>query len=222
MFKSRARPIVFTQYEHGRLAGTVARAWGNDSFDRPALDFAAFADGVALHDWGYGIVDNLPIGEAPEEEWLEVIRNGVEKRFEHPTTDIVVKLHLRRLLSWGSSPEREVLIAQIDERIDDRLDESEVKLEVFQRADKITQLCDMISFDCCFETPRRRAYEIFNRQDSAETAEITYEIRPGGEVLIDPWPFSVSVISGVTYAFQSAEYPDALNPLVVPFYIRGV
>ena len=41
MFKSRTREIVFTQYEHGRLAGTVARAWGNDTFDRPALDFDA-------------------------------------------------------------------------------------------------------------------------------------------------------------------------------------
>ena len=121
MFKSKVRAINVPQYEHGRLAGTVARAWGNDAFDCPALDFDAFVAGVTLHDWGYGVIDNLPIGAAPEDEWLEVIRKGVEKRFEHPTTDIVVKLHIRRLLSFYSSPEREAFIEQIDQRIADRL-----------------------------------------------------------------------------------------------------
>jgi len=220
MFKSWTRPIVYTQYEHGRLAGTVARAWGNDSFDRPALDFHAFAAGVMLHDWGYGVVDNLPIGEAPEDEWLDIIRNGVENRFEHPTTDIVVKLHLRRLLSMHSSPEREMLIAQIDARIDGRLDESGALLETFQRADKITQLCDMISFSYCFESPVKLTYPVFSRSDGAETTSITFEVRPGGEVTVDPWPFSVPFISGIMYAFDRQDYPEKLNPLVVPFKIQ--
>ena len=221
MFKSWTRPIIYTQYEHGRLAGTVARAWGSDSFDRPALDFDAFVAGVTLHDWGYGILDNLPIGAAPEDAWLEVIRNNVEKRFSHPTTDIIVKLHLRRLLSLHVSPEREALIAQIDELIDGRLGESKAPLETYQRADKITQLCDMISFAFCFESPGRYTYEVFNRQDSAETTDITYEIRPGGEVLVDPWPFSVPIISGVAYALEHQGYPETLNPLVVPFHIQN-
>ena len=34
MFRSKARPIVIPQYEHGRLAGTLAQHWGNDHFDR--------------------------------------------------------------------------------------------------------------------------------------------------------------------------------------------
>ena len=128
MFKSQVRAIVFPQYEHGRLAGTVARAWGNEFFDRPALDFEAYVAGVTLHDWGYGILDNLPIGAAPEAEWLVIIRKNVEKRFDPPTTDIVVKLHLQRLLSMHDSPERAALIAQIDECIVERLQESETAL----------------------------------------------------------------------------------------------
>lgn len=219
MFQSRTRPIIFTQYEHGRLAGTVARAWGNESFDRPVLDFDAFVAGVTLHDWGYGIIDNLPIGDAPEDAWLQVIRRGVENRFHHPTTDIVVKLHLRRLLSMHASPEREALIAQIDKRVDERLGESGASLEIYQRADKITQLCDMISFAFCFESPGQYTYEVCTRQGLVETTDITYEIRPGGELLVEPWPFSVPVISGVVYAFERQGYPELLNPLVVPFNI---
>ncbi len=224
MFKSKTRPITYTQYEHGRLAGTLAGAWGNESFDRPALDFEAqffgFVAGVTLHDWGYGVVDNLPIGEASEEAWLEVIRRGVEKRFEHPVTDIVVKLHLRRLLSWHSSAERETLMAEIDRRVEDRLPESNATLEEFQRADKITQLCDMISFSFCFEAPGKHTYEVYRRRDSAKTTNITYEIKPGGEVIVDPWPFSVPVITGVAYAFKRHGYPDTLDPLTVPYSIR--
>ena len=221
MFKSWTRPIVYSQYEHGRLAGTVARAWGNELFDRPALDFDAFVAGVTLHDWGYGILDNLPIGVAPEDAWLDVIRRGVEKRYDHPTTDIVVKLHLRRLLGFHPSPEREALIGQVDERVDGRLGESDTPLETFQRADKITQLCDMISFAFCFESPTQLTYPVYSRRDTAETTDITYELRKGGQVLVDPWPFSVPAISGVTYAFERQGYPDTLNPLVVPYHMQS-
>jgi hypothetical protein len=220
MFKSRVRDIIFPQYEHGRLAGTVARAWGNEAFERPALDFDAFVAGVTLHDWGYGTIDNLPIGAAPEKEWLEVIRKNVEKRYDHPTTDIIVKLHLRRLLSMFPSAAREALIAQVDERIDGRLLESEAPFEKYRRADKITRLCDMISFAFCFESPSQLTYEVFPQQGSDhQMTDITFEIRPSGEIIVTPWPFSVPIISGVTYAFEAQGYPDTLNPLVVPFKI---
>lgn len=226
MFKSKIRPILFTQYEHGRLAGTLARHWGNNAFARPALDFGAFVAGVALHDWGYGVMDNLPIGEYAEEDWLEVVRRGIKHRFDHPTTDIVVKLHIRRLLSFYDSPQRRELMAEIDERVDGRLVESGASLEAFQKADKITQLCDMISFSFCFEAPIERTYEVFSRPDAPETTAITFEIRPENEgvlreapLLVDPWPFSIPVISGVAYAFRREGYPEILDPLIVPYNI---
>jgi hypothetical protein len=51
--------------------------------------------------------------------------------------------------------------------------------------------------------------------------DVTFEVKPGGEIVVDPWPFSVPVLSGVTYAFESQGYPDTLNPLVVPYYIQS-
>jgi hypothetical protein len=222
MFKSQVRDIIFPQYEHGRLAGTAARAWGNSTFDRPALDFEAFIAGVALHDWGYGVLDNLPIGAAPEDEWLEVIRKNVEKRYTHPTTDIIVKLHLRRLLSMHDSPAREALINDIDKRIENRLEEGKTPLAEYQRADKITQFCDMLSFSFCFEAPGQQTYEVFPQQGSDKKTDITFDLQPDGEVIVNPWPFSVPSISGVTYAFEAEGYPDALNPLVVPFKIMQI
>jgi len=220
MFKSQQRPVVFSQYEHGRLAGTLAQHWGNPSFARPALDFPAFVAGVALHDWGYGLLDNLPIGEAAEDEWLKVIRKGIVNYFDHPTTDIIVKHHLRRLLSLNPSPERKDLISQIDERIAGRLEKGGPSLESYKKADKITQLCDMISFDFCFERPRQRTLAVYAQLHSDETTPITYEIRPAGEVCIDPWPFSIPVISGMVFAFQRQGYPKELQPIVIPYNIK--
>ena len=103
MFKSKVRPIVISQYEHGRLAGTLAAMWGNDDFDKPVIDFTSFVWGVTLHDWHYGVVDNVPIGEANEADWLAMVRKGVDHWFDDPITDIVTKLHMRRLLA-GATP----------------------------------------------------------------------------------------------------------------------
>ena len=221
MFKSKVRPVVITQYEHGRLAGTLAQLWGNSTFAQPALDFTAFVDGVTLHDWAYGIKDNLAIGQVTEEAWLNVIRKGFARRFDHPTIDIVVKLHLQRLLSLNPSPVRRVLMSQIGTLIKRRLssEDSGPGLETYKRADKITQLCDMISFDFCFESPRQDTLDLFAQPGSAETTKISYEIRPGGEVRVNPWPFSVPVITGILYAFQRQGYPDELESLVVQYYI---
>lgn len=228
MFKSKARKINFSQYEHGRLAGLLAYHWGNDEFARPDINFAAFADGVTLHDWGYGILDNLAIGEMDDDAWLKVVRKGIDKVYDSSDTTMIVRLHIRRLLALNPSPERQVYIDEIDLQIASQLNAAEElgpgtihsNLEKYKRADKITQLCDMISFDFCFESPRKRTLEVFANSRSEETTAITYEIRPRGEVWVEPWPFSVAEISGILYAFRREGYPQRLAPVIVPFDIR--
>jgi Protein of unknown function (DUF3891) len=77
MFKSKQRPVVIPQWEHQKLAGTLALLWGNTDFERPSVPFESFLVGVGLHDRAYGPVDNLPIGGLPEEQWLTLTRHGV-------------------------------------------------------------------------------------------------------------------------------------------------
>lgn len=228
MFMSKTRNINFSQYEHGRLAGTLAHHWGNSEFARPEINASAFVDGITLHDWGYGVLDNLPIGALDEDAWLSVVRKGIDKVYDHPDTTIVVRLHIRRLLTLNLTPERQAFINEIDLRIAEQLNTSKKpaladigsQLEKYVRADKITQLCDMISFDFCFESPRYRTLNVYATPESAETTGITYEIRPDGEVLVEPWPFSETRLSGILYAFQRAGYPQKLRPVIVPFKIQ--
>ena len=96
MFKSKCRPIGIPQFEHARLAATLALHWGNKSFDRPELDFEDFVAGVALHDWQYGPIDHIPFSEISEDEWLDLMASGIDLEFSDPVVEVIAKLHMRR------------------------------------------------------------------------------------------------------------------------------
>lgn len=220
MFQSRSHPRIFTQYEHGRLSGTIARAWGNDAFARPPLPFEPFVEGVMLHDWGYGVVDNTPIGEASEKEWLVIMQRGADIHYGHPVTDVIIKRHLRRLLLLDPTPARRSLAESLKKQIDDRTAASGIAPVAFDRADLITRFCDRISFDFCFEQPTRQQLPVFAQPDAADPVLVSYEIRPDGEVTLDPWPLGVPMITSSVYAFAHPPFPDSLEPITVPFTLR--
>jgi len=219
MFKSKTRSIIIPQSEHGRLSGVLASLWGNEAFDRPAFDFAAFVEGVILHDWNYGLVDTLPIMEAGEEEWLAMAARGVHHTFENPITDIVVKLHLKRLLNSHDYPERQELVRVIDKHVAVRLPQTGFALADFEWADKITRFCDMVAFDFSFERPTTETIELYDRCGSDQLTPITYQINPNGKIHIDPWPFSVPCYAGFILGYQREGYPDNLCPVIVEFHL---
>jgi hypothetical protein len=220
MFRSKVRPINVPQYEHGRLSGTFAALWGNQDFDRPAIDSASFIQGVALHDWHYGPVDNLPIGEANEADWLEMVRKGVDYWFPDPTTDIVAKLHLRRLLSGRDSPEVQRLIRLVELRIVERLPQTASSREQFEWADKITRFCDDVAFDFSFETPVKETRSLCTKANSSTETPVTYSIGSDGEITVEPWPFGPPSFSGFIIGYERAGYPDRLQPTLVPYHCR--
>lgn len=221
MFRSKIRPIVIPQYEHSRLAGTLAQHWGNDQFDRPAMNFASFVAGVALHDWHYGFGDNLPIDGADEKEWIAMTRRGLALRLPDPISDIVAKLHLRRLCSYNRTAERVALMAEFDEVVRARLPETEHSRAEFEWADKITRFCDNIAFHFSFEAERELTANVcMQAGDERETA-VTYHIQPKGQITIDPWPFAVPDISGMIIGYQAESYPNILQPVIVPFTVNG-
>lgn len=217
MFQSKTRLRIITQSEHERLAGTFANLWGNQEFERPALDFDAFVQGVALHDWHYGVIDTLPIGGSNEDEWLTMVQKGVTIRFDNPVTDIVAKLHIRRLLSGGSSPQALAMIERIDQRIAERLPETGFTRQQFERADRITRFCDHLAFDFCFEEPAEGTLGVYASSSASEETPITYTILPGGRISISPWPFSASTVTGIVMSYRADDYPETLTPEIIRF-----
>ena len=218
MFRSKTRSIIIPQYEHGRLAGIFASLWGNQDFRRPVIDFDAFIQGVTFHDWHYGVIDNLAIGESTEEDWLEVVRRGVDFWFDDPITDIVVKLHIKRLLGGQDTTARNALIDQIEARISSRLPETPFTLKQFEWADRITKFCDQVAFDFCVEAPMKASHVVFEDEKASKETNIAFEIKPEGQIEISPWPFSVKAFSGFMIGYQQQGYPETLIPEIIHYH----
>lgn len=202
MFPSRRRPIIFSQADHARLSAAIALAWGNERFPRPPLPFDAFIRGVALHDRGYGELDADPLLETPRDRWLEIQRNGFRPRGVEPIVDLVVGLHVRRLV--GDDPVGHEMAAQLPAlHVAAGVSEADG-----QAADAITSLCDGVAFDFCFEEPA-----------SGTAGGIHFRVDGRGGVELDPWPLGVPRLVGLVTAYEADGYPERLDPVIVPFEI---
>ncbi len=176
MFKSKQRPIAIPQWEHQKLAGTLALLWGNAEFERPPVPFESFLTGIGLHDRAYGPLDNLPIGGIPEEDWLALTRSGFEMSWADPVADLITKLHLKRLASYGSAPARQALTAEMAQAIQAKMERHSLAAATFERIDRITNLCDRIAFDFCFEVLAEGKVRIFSRNDRDEEVGVGYRV----------------------------------------------
>lgn len=201
MIRSRRRPIIFTQSEHARLAGTLALAWR----DRPQLPFASFVAGVSLHDRGYGGLDNDDLDAITgKERWLEIQRAGFVPRGEDPVIDLIVALHVRRLVGEPCQTDFEAALPSL-------LANAGVDEKAAAAADAITDFCDRMALQFCYEEPR-----------SGCVGGFSYQLDGAGTIRIDPWPFVVPTVVGLMAAYRADAYPQRLEPLVVPYEVTPV
>ena len=218
MFISKLRPVAISQAEHQKLAGTLALLWGNAAFERPPIARESFVQGVALHDRAYGALDNLPIGGIPEADWLALTRRGFAQAWADPAAELIAKLHLQRLASYGSSPERQAAATELARAAEQHARRHGLDPALFARVDRITNLCDLIAFDFCFEAPAEGAVVVFPRNDGDEQVRVRYRVA-GGTIEVDPWPFAVEAHAGYLVGYQLAGYPEALEPVVVEYML---
>lgn len=216
MFKSKRRPIVTPQAEHLRLVGALAMLWGNDDFDFPPIERTSMIAGMGLHDRGYGLLDNSPIGGMDETEWLGIARHGFYMQYSDIVADTIAKYHFRRLASHDDSPERKALTAEFSQAIDDQLQRHNLSKETFDRLDRITNLCDSISFDFCFDVPASGKVSVLAHNDSDKEAAVHYQVE-NGVISASPWPFSVDSYEGYIIAYKLDGYPERLDPVILTY-----
>lgn len=152
MFVSQSRSLIFTQYEHARLAGLIAQHWGNGAFSRPAIGFQSFCAGVAFHDHGYGLLDTHDILSMTEPERLATFEAMMNVQIPDPIASIVAGMHTARLLRWSGLSEMQ---QRFSSSLDTLIDATTHSRQDFEDADSITELCDAIAFDFCFEMDKQ-------------------------------------------------------------------
>lgn len=219
MFRSKRRDIITPQSEHLKLVGTLAMLWGNDQFDTPPIERNSMIAGMGLHDRGYGYLDNSPIGGMRDEEWQVIARRGFNMPCSDVVADTTVKYHFRRLASGGTSEIRKALHTEFSQEIEDQLQRHNLSRTLFDRMDRITDLCDTLSFEFCFDLPASGSISIFPR--NGEDTEITLEYHvEDGEINVVPWPFSVDEHQGYLVAYQRGGYPEWLDPVILPYLLK--
>jgi Protein of unknown function (DUF3891) len=204
-FVSLRRPIVVPQAEHARFAGSLALAWA----EPPPLPFESFVRGVADHDRGYGELDDAPIGGVGSERWVAIQRRGFAPRGEDAVVDLVVAMHVRRLLSSQDDEHERAAYAEVDGLIPSLCEAAGVTRTDAEAADLVTNVCDVISFEFCFEAPSTRRVRGF-----------AVDVGGDGRIAVAPWPFAVPRLVGLVAAFEADGYPERLVPVVVPFDVR--
>jgi hypothetical protein len=218
MFKSKRRPIVTPQSEHLKLVGTLALLWGNAGFDVPPIDRLSMVAGMGFHDRGYGFLDNSPIGGMTDEEWAPIARRSFYTQYTDITADLIAKYHFRRLASHDDSEQRKAMTAEFSQEIEKQLAGHKLSKELFDRVDRITDLCDTISFDFCFELPAGKEFSIYPRNDTKTEVSIHYRVEDGN-IHVTPWPFSVDTYDGYIIGYKLDGYPDKLDPVILPFHL---
>jgi hypothetical protein len=219
MFKSKRRAIVTPQSEHLKLVGTLAMLWGNENFDTPPIERNSMIAGMGLHDRGYGYLDNSPIGGMSDEEWIPIARRGFFMPCSDIVADTIVKYHFRRLAAHDQSPKRKALAAEFSRSIDKQLKQHDLSKTLFDRMDRITDLCDQISFSFCFDVPALGEVSIFSRNHEDSEVQVQYHVE-GGMIHVSPWPFSVDSHQGYLVAYYLDGYPERLDPFILPYQLE--
>jgi len=218
MFKSKRRSVAIPQSEHLKLVGALVYLWGNRDFDLPQVELASLVAGVGLHDRGYGSLDDSPVGDMPTEKWLAITRRGFDMTGSDPVADLIVRHHLARLTSNNAAPDVQALHETLVREIGDQLSGQAFSAALFERIDRITNLCDSISFGFCFEAPVEGQVSIFPRNTANDEVSVRYSIRSTG-ITIAPWPFSVASIKGYLVGYRLPDYPARLDPVILPYLI---
>jgi len=219
MFKSKRRPIVTPQSEHLKLVGTLAMLWGNDDFDLPPIRRESMVLGMGTHDRGYGYLDNHPIGGMDASEWFPIARQTFSMSCSDVVADTIVKYHFRRLASHDDSQGRKTLTEEFSKGIDKHLKEHGLSKQLFERIDRITNLCDSLSFSFCFDVPASGEISIFSRNDEDSEVAVKYHVADG-IIRVDPWPFSVDYYQGYLLAYKSDGYPERLDPVILTYELQ--
>lgn len=209
MIKSKLRPVVVPQLEHSRLSGTLASLWGNPGFDPPAIDRQSFIAGVSFHDRGYGPLDPFDLLEIPAATWFEITRRGFYASCSDPVADLVTKLHLKRLVG------NRAFAAELDQVIQAQLRDHGFSPEQFERADRITDLCDRIALKFCLEESATGHVAVFSKDSSPGETKVSFTLQ-NGTIGVEPWPFSVEKYSTFVIGYAQAGYPETLDPVILP------
>lgn len=223
MFKSRLRNVITPQMTHAMFAGHLAYHWGNEHFDKPSLEFSSFVKAIGNHHLGYGFFDTIDFTTLDDDQILKIFKDDCGIDMGDSIAELVIKFHNARLVQGridrGGGDVIKNYLQELREEMNASLKNVEISREDFMWTDRLTNLCDKISFDFCFENPTSAKIGVYQKKDDKDQLEIEYIIEDDGLVRVNPWPFNIDKITGYIQGYRSESYPVKLVPVVKTFVV---
>ena len=211
------RTIAITQPSHSWLSGQLARAWGNDQFERP-MPFEAFCFAAEQHDIGWADHDRHPVfdpktgfvrtfWDVPATEHTALWSEGVGRTLafgRYPA--MMISLHGKTIYdltfdfasasSVNASAAREFLTAQeafrktlLGEMFDDPSLREHIDADRIEHNRLLLLVMDQLSLHACWGV--HNMVEVPNVPGQGDRFH-TLRLRPaqsGEHIEVDPWPF---------------------------------
>ena len=219
MFRSQTRDIVTPQSEHLKMCGELAQIFGNAKFEKPNIPTKSLVSGILLHDRLYGEYDNLGVGEVDENDWLDLLSKELDSTLEDKIADVIIKMHIKRLFSRKTSEKSAKLVERFEKKINDIKKEYSLQHIDFDQIDKITNLCDGISFNFCFETNEKGTVSDLK---TAEGNLVNVEFKIVDSIItVSPYPFSIDPFESTITSYRSENYPTQLEKIEKNYKIQS-
>jgi hypothetical protein len=210
--------IAITQPGHSWLSGQLARAWGNDRFDRPT-PFEAFCFAAEQHDIGWTDHDSLPVFDpktgfprtfvdVPATEHTALWSEGVRRALafgRYPA--MLISLHGKTIYdltfdmasasSANAAAAREFLVAQeafrmvvLQAMVDDPSLSEHAHADRIERNRLLLLAVDQLSLHACWAVHETvKIPHVPGRGDRRHTLWLR-QSRAGDHLEMDPWPFA--------------------------------
>lgn len=216
MFTYKSKNLVIPQREHARLAGNIAVYWGNKHFDLPRIPLSTVVKGITFHQNGYDTFDINPVGEMSEDILYRVFENDFNVDMKDQNAELVNMFHQFRLVNGKvkreGSEKFKKLKEEFNQVIQTRLKTSKFREKDFLWTNRITHLCDKVSFNFCMENKVEEIVPLYIKTNSQVMQNSKHRLVSENTVQLDSWPFSIREIKSVVIGYEKLNYPNHLIP----------
>ena len=226
MFKAKKRNLIIPQREHARLAGNISIYWGNKIFDLPNIPLHSVVKGITFHQNGFSLLDTYPVKEMDDDTLLNVLKNDFNVQMSDGEAGLINMFHQFRLVSKRLITKPSEKFGELQKEfkiaIENKLRSSKYSKNDFLWADRITNLCDRISFNFSFGEEIAETIPVYPKVGSEKEIEIKQLLKDENTIELDNWPFSSKEIKNVVIAYESEGYPKLLKPVLLEFILLPI
>lgn len=208
MFKRNNQNLVIPQFEHTRLAATIASHFDFSNFSISEKTIKNIILASSFHDRASFEKDDIDINEMNKAQRKELVDQYMEVQYENYELELFVMMHHSRLLD---EPGYLKMKSRFDERINEIILKNNLDRELYYNLDTLVGFFDHLSFDFCYQENGGHTYEVF---DGKAIKTVNYLITDNS-IEIHDLKLKLSKFETFIFAYKLSTYPEKLEPSII-------